>query len=758
MFPELALRPLRSLALAAAFQLAGLALASDGLAASDTPGFVGSQACAGCHQDQARSWTGSHHGWALRPATDGNMLGDFAGATFEHKGVLSRFFAKDGHYFVETDGADGKLATFEIKYAVGVSPLQQYLVELEGGRLQALDLAWDVANKRWFHLYPNDDVAAGNGLHWTGSYKNWQARCAVCHQTDFRKNYDPAGHGYSSQWSDLTVGCEACHGPGAKHVEWANAKSAADPGLDAHGWLTPRAVGKQAIELNVCGPCHARRESLGPDSSLPGDRLGDHYRLSYLRNGAYFADGQQDGEVYVLGSFMQSKMYEKGVTCTNCHDPHSGQLVAQGNAVCTQCHNEVGRSEFPTLKPAAYDAPSHHHHAPGAPGSQCVSCHMPERNYMTVDGRRDHFFRIPDPLLSHEAGSPSACLSCHSGKPAQWAADAIATWAPARKPPAAAYGEAFAAVRREGLNRATLENLVMVAGDPSLTPLVRASAVAEIGDQADPETAARLAALLADDSDLVRRAAVPLWRSAPAGERAARLFPLLDDEVASVRLAAAMELSSIPLDGLPVDRRGKLERALQDVRASMLANADFPEGQMAIGGLAMTTRNWAAASQAFAEAAFLDPQLVEAWLARARIATALGETDGAVSVLTAAYQKNAGNAAIALDLAQLLIQQGRLPEAGAALSSALSANPGHHGVQVALALVLLRQNELAGAKAQIDALLAAAPQQAEGLMLLGLWQVASGDAIAARETVREIQRLYPGVQLPGPLQALAQTP
>jgi predicted CXXCH cytochrome family protein len=724
----------------------------------EVPGFVGSATCASCHAAESQAWSGSHHGWALKAPTPESVLGDFADTTFEHKGVTSRFFQKKGRYFVETDGADGRLAPFEVKYVVGASPLQQYLVELEGGRLQALDLAWDVVNKRWFHLYPNEDVAAGNGLHWTGPYKNWQARCAVCHQTDFRKNYDPVVHGYRSTWSELTVGCEACHGPGQAHVAWAERHASPDPNLDPHGWIPPGAPGKQAIELNMCGSCHALREALSADSTLSADPFGDHYKLSYLRNGAYFADGQQEAEVYVLSSFLQSKMHEKGVTCTNCHDPHSGQLVAQGNAVCTQCHNEVGRSEFPTLKRAVYDTAAHHHHAPGTTGARCVSCHMPERSYMVVDGRRDHYFRIPDPLLSQDAGSPSACLSCHSGKPAQWAADAIGTWAPARKTAAPTYGEAFAAARRDGLHRATIEDLVRVANDPGETAIVRASAVAEIGVQADPDTAAGLSALLVDDSDLVRRAAVQLWRSTPVGERAARLFPLLDDKVKSVRLAAALELSSVPLDDLPVDQRGKLESALQELRASMLANADFPEGQMAIGGLAMTTRNWQAATQAFAEAAFLDPQLVEAWLTQARIAAALGDADGAISVLTAAYQKNTGNAAIAFDLAQLLFQQGRLPEAAAVLSNALSANPGSLDLRITLALVLLRQNELAGAKDQIDALLAAAPQHEEGLMLLGLWQLASGDVAAARETVREIQRLYPGAQLPAPLQALSQTP
>ena len=45
--------------------------------------------------------------------------------------------------------------------------------------------------------------------------------CAECHTTDFKKGYDPAADTYRSSWSELDVGCQACHGPGADHLAWA---------------------------------------------------------------------------------------------------------------------------------------------------------------------------------------------------------------------------------------------------------------------------------------------------------------------------------------------------------------------------------------------------------------------------------------------------------------------------------------------------------------------------------------------------------
>ncbi|MCA1408997.1 HEAT repeat domain-containing protein [Ensifer sp. IC3342] len=752
----------RSIRLIGFFLLGVFALLAPPGIAADAPKFVGSQACATCHAEEAEAWAGSHHSWALREPAAENVLGDFEDARFEHKGITSRFFKMDRRYLVETDDADGRLAVFEIKYIVGVAPLQQYLVELPGGRLQALDIAWDTAAKRWYHLYPNEDASAGNGLHWTGFYKNWQGRCAVCHQTDFRKNYDPKTHSYQSSWSELTVGCEACHGPGEAHVAWAERRPGSAPAkgdrLGPHGLLLPDGSGKQAAEEDICGPCHARREALSPDSTLPSAKSSNHYSLSTLDNGLYFPDGQQREEVYVLGSFLQSKMHEKGVTCSNCHEPHSARLVAEGNAVCTQCHNETGRPDFSTLKPKNYDSADHHHHTMQSAAAQCVSCHMPERNYMVIDGRRDHFFRVPDPLLSEKVASPDVCLSCHAGETASWAAAAIDERGSRRLGSDSANAELFSAVRRQGLDQPRLADLAKLARDASKPAIVRASALREIGDQADPTTVQSLAGLLADESDTIRATAIRLWRSASAEDRVAQLSPLLSDPVRSVRIAAALELASIPPEHIATNRRAALQAALEELKGSLAAKTDFPEGQMAIGGLAMAVRNWEAAQAAFAEAVFMDPQLVEAWIARARIAEALGDPAEATAILLAASDKNPDDRELASRLAPLLMRQGRQAEAVPVLRGLVDADHGNQDMRILLTLALLQSGDLSAAESEIGVLRAAAPGRAEVLVLYALWQLASGDPVGARETVGEIRRRYPRLGLPGPLEALSRGP
>ncbi len=233
-----------------------LLFALDSTAASTD--YVGRTKCASCHPAQSQLWSGSHHDLAMQPATADTVLGDFADASVTHFGVTSSFFKENGKFMVRTEGSAGKLEDFEIKYTFGVHPLQQYLIEFPGGRMQVLSLAWDTraqeqGGQRWFHLYPDEKIAHDDELHWTRLNQNWK--------------------------------------------------------------------------------------------------------------GMYFADGQMDDEVYVYGSFVQSKMYQAGVTCSDCHDPHSLDLKLPGNGVCLQCHQA-----------SKYNDTGHHFHQPDSQGASCAEC------------------------------------------------------------------------------------------------------------------------------------------------------------------------------------------------------------------------------------------------------------------------------------------------------------------------------------------------------------------------------------------------
>ncbi|MBM4214505.1 MAG: hypothetical protein FJ179_12475, partial [Gammaproteobacteria bacterium] len=151
----------------------------DRTVADRAPGtFLGSAACASCHADEHAAWSKSQHARAMQHATESTVLGDFKDSSFRYAEVTSRFFRRDGKFFVRTDGADGQLADYEIKYTFGVDPLQQYLIELPDGRLQALSISWDTrpreqGGQRWFHLYPKERIDHRDELHWTQPAQNW---------------------------------------------------------------------------------------------------------------------------------------------------------------------------------------------------------------------------------------------------------------------------------------------------------------------------------------------------------------------------------------------------------------------------------------------------------------------------------------------------------------------------------------------------------------------------------------------------------
>ena len=404
--------------------------------------FIGRERCAACHPHQQEAWLGSHHDLAMQEARDDTVRGDFNDASFTHFGVTSRFFRRNGGFFINTEGPDGKLADYEISHTFGVTPLQQYLVSFPDGRMQALSIAWDsrpreAGGGRWFHLYPDERIPPEDELHWTRPSQNWNWMCAECHSTNLRRNYDSATDRYRTIWSEIDVSCEACHGPGSNHLAWAEgmaANQAPDPALVATKGLvvalderrgvtwSPAADGKPVRnppprghrEVEVCAQCHARRAGLA-DGLNHGAPLLETHDPVLLSPGLYFADGQQQDEVYTYGSFLQSRMHAQGVTCSDCHDPHSGRLRTPGNSLCAQCH-----------PPARYDQPGHSLHPHGSAGAQCVACHMPVRTYMVVDPRHDHAMRVPRPDLSQRLGTPDPCTACHQDKDTAWAAEVIA--------------------------------------------------------------------------------------------------------------------------------------------------------------------------------------------------------------------------------------------------------------------------------------------------------------------------------------------
>jgi len=650
----------RALLLAGFFLAGHVALAEPKTAAQAAPpeasgaevdtseGYTGSAACITCHAQAADAWETSHHALAWTDATSENILADFNDAEFAHAGMSATFSIDgDGTHRITVTEKDGTTRDYPVHSVAGIEPLQQYLLETEPGRLQSFDIVWDTEKKRWFHLYPDADLPPKDGLHWTGPYKNWNGRCAVCHATGYEKNYDPATKRFDSTEVEIGVGCEACHGPGKAHVDWAEGGAPSHPAN--YGFPVDLAGGTPQIE--TCAGCHSLREPHETGSVEAGTPFDEAYNLVLLNPGAYHPDGQILGEVYVYGSFLQSKMHEKGVVCTDCHDPHTTRLKAEGNAVCTQCHSPAGNDRFPSLPLAEFDSPAHHFHEPGSPGAECKNCHMVEQVYMGNDWRADHSFRVPRPDLTEITGAPDACTTCHTDRDAAWAAAVLEERFPESTHRGPHFGTTFAAAQISA--EAEAEALLAIAeGDGA--PIVRASALRLMPLAGDEATADRVAALLADPDPLVRAAATSPLRSLPPAERLQALHATLTDPARNVRISAARAL----VDAQPAvatKASEPLAAASREWQASLAARADYPETQLQIGGIALSLRSWEAAEQAFSEAVAADPQLTDAWSVLVRLSAATGDKAKAQHYLAQALTANPDNA----HLRQLQVELGR---------------------------------------------------------------------------------------------------
>lgn len=668
--------------------------------------YVDEAACAACHRTEHQAWTASHHDLAMQRATAETVLGDFDDATFSHLGVTSRFFTRAGRFFVNTEGADGRLADFELTYTFGVEPLQQYLAPFPGGRLQSLGIAWDTARRAWFPLWPDERIRPGDPLHWTGRQQTWNAMCAECHSTNLRKNHDLASDTYRTVWDAIDVGCQACHGPGAAHVAWARDPPGGAPAARA-GLVVDFAAGGAAAEIRACAGCHSHRRRIHP-VDRPARPFLDDFLPSTLRADLYYPDGQIRGEAYVWGSFVQSRMHDAGVRCSHCHDSHRLGLRFEGDAVCTQCHRATPPAAFPTLRRQRYDTPAHHFHEPGSAGARCVNCHMAARTYMVVDPRRDHGFRVPRPDVSAALGVPNACTGCHADESDAWAAARVDAWWGA--PPGPHFAEVFAAAGRD--DPAAVAGLRALAGDQDRPAIVRATATGHLRRFGWPALEAAVAAA-ADADALVRAtAAGSLDRIAPR-RRVAALAPLLDDPVRAVRIEAARALASVPRALLDARQAARLERALAEFVAAQTVSADLPGAHLELGVVQLRSGRPAEAEAHYRTALRLDPAFAPARLNLANLLNRLGRNADAGTVLRGGLARTPEEGELHYALGLLLAEEGRLPEAAGSLRRAAALIPARGRVRYNYGLVLQRLGRFDEAEAALAAAARLDPRDAD---------------------------------------------
>lgn len=700
---------------------------------------VAEQQCQGCHSEQVKDWQGSHHQLAMQPATAETMLGDFNNVTFNAENETTRFVRKGEEFWVNAPGLDGKNADFKVAYTFGIAPLQQYLIEVGEGRLQALGVAWDTEKHRWFHLYAGQGVNFKNPLHWSKPSQNANFMCVECHTTGFKRNFDAASNTFSSHWNSLGVGCQACHGPASNHLEW----TAKQTDLIHAGFDVDLKDKNATVEIETCARCHARRAPLG-DGYTVGKRLMDDYLPSALTRELYSLDGKIKDEVFEHGSFLQSKMFDKGVRCSNCHNPHSNELKAPGNAVCLQCHNTAGKTavegvDGKGLQAKNYDSIEHTRHAMGQPGSQCVDCHMPGKFYMGNDFRHDHSFSIPNPERAAKLGTQDACLTCHQGKAGDKITAQFKLWNGSTAPQAPRYDESLLLIRNglPGAAQALYEQLQR----SNLPAIQRATLLAEL-PLYPSEQALKLATQdLKYPAPQVREAAVRAVSAfLPPPERVALLTPLLGDPVKAVRIVAARDLLSVARNGLG-PAQANWDAAIAEYESVQKSLSERAEANLNLAMLYQANGRSSEVEGLLRTAMKRDPDFYPALVTLVQWLEGNSRSQEAKALLDESLKQHPDAALLHHTRGLSLIRAGKTAESMPSLSKAAQLEPQNAQYGYVLAVALHESGKVDEACAQLERLLRAQPANRNARLSLIEWYLNSGQEPKAQVVLQSWKKM-----------------
>ena len=566
--------------------------------------------CVNCHKEQVEQWKISDHAKAMDRATDSSVLGNFDNTTTRHFTQTAHFFKSESQFFAKlTEG--GITTTYPITYVFGHFPLQQYLIETQNGQFQVFPFAWDARDKkeggqRWYPNYPSEDIATNDRLHWKQPMQNWNGMCADCHSSGLMRNFDTDTLSFNSQFDEINVSCKSCHGDMLSHADInssdfeqndaelnhssgsaneSHKKSGKKLAIKPHSlsrkeqtslgkWLLQEGsriatwheekdgelvpASRDNAFMDTCFACHSLRSAL-TDGIKPQQPYLDQFAPSLLLSPLYFADGQIREEVYVYGSFLQSRMYEAGVNCIDCHKPHSMKLKIEGNGLCLQCHST-----------ATYQGETHSKHTESEEANQCINCHMPSRTYMGVDARRDHSFSIPNPHISAKTGAPNACLNCH-GKDNAWVSKQLTQWYGRNSTLSSIEEDYMSLMHGDSFSN---QAILRIAHSASLPVIKRATALTMLPTTNRPLTDKDLRHFIQSTEPLLRLGAAQAGRALPLPERMKSYVNLLDDEYRAIRIAAANNFVGLNL------KTKSFRKALKELTKSNTINQWRGEGSL----------------------------------------------------------------------------------------------------------------------------------------------------------------------------------
>ncbi|MFQ6602032.1 tetratricopeptide repeat protein [Flavobacterium sp. C3NV] len=609
-------------------------------------GYVGDESCKKCHKAEHHDWKKSDHFMSMLLPNDSTVFGDFNNVTFIADGVTSRFFKKGQKFFINTEGEDGENHDFEVKYIFGYKPLQQYLVQFSGGRLQVPRLSWDVDKKKWFNQYAGQKIPAHDWLHWTKNAQNWNTMCASCHSTNLHKNYDHKSDTYKTSYSIINVSCESCHGVGKQHVDYINSSDYNSKSKVIGSFLQLGKKSGQLEQIVTCAPCHARSSEISA-LHIESKDIMDNYIPQIPSTEFFYADGQVKEEDYIYTSFLQSKMFHNGVKCSDCHNPHSTKLKRIGNQTCVACHS-----------PKKYDAPTHTFHTSGK-STECISCHMPGKLYMGNDLRHDHSFRVPRPDLSETYKTPNACSNCHANKSNKVLADAIVKWyGPKRE-----YHFADDLIPGSKLDENSEAHLTKLINDTAVPDIIKATAAFYLGNiQTQSSLNTLLGAIQSKDSQVRYRVLRSLGNFPPSNWIEV-VGPLLSDKVRAVRIAAADLYITIPKGQIPNEYSESFSSAQKELKSLLEYQTDFAVGNLMMADYYLKLKDYYNAEKFYWNGLKKDNQANYALLNLSAIYNLQGKNDKSLEVLEKAKKNDPKNERIYYNLGLLYNEMNNKPEA-----------------------------------------------------------------------------------------------
>lgn len=645
--------------------------------ASNSNDYVGDGACVKCHNKEFNDWRKSDHYMSMLPANESNVKGDFNNVNYVGDGVKSKFFRKSGKFYINTEGEDGKNHDFEVKFTFGVYPLQQYLIQFPDGKLQVTRLSWDSKKNKWFNQYPGQKIASHDWLHWTQNSQNWNTMCAVCHSTNLKKNYNIHTDSYKTSYSKINVSCESCHGAGEQHINLMKSEEYLKG--DKREFKNYKILNNknQKEQINSCAPCHALITEISPNH-IKSKELMDNYIPQIPDKQNFHEDGQVNNEDYNYASFLQSKMYSKGVKCSDCHNPHTSKLKRVGNLTCTQCHS-----------PYKYDTEKHTFHKNNTPGSKCISCHMPGKIYMGNDLRHDHFFRVPRPDLSLKYGTPNACSQCHQEKSSEYLTKTIVKWYGKKRK----YHFSEDLIPGSKLDKNSEEHLIKIINNEEVPDIIQATAASYLGLILSKNSLKVLLECTHHKDAQVRYRAVRSLANFPKDSWINEIGPLLSDPIRAVRIAAADLFIMLPAQQRPVKFNSSFISANKELKNYLTYQSDFSVGNIMLGDYYLKIKNYKNAEFFYLRGLKKDDKMNYALLNLSTVYNALGQNNEAILTLNKAINNDPKNDRIYYNLALIYNEIGDKKEAERNFRLAVNLNTKNPRVYYNYGLILFQSNK-----------------------------------------------------------------